>query len=118
MSVGELARYLLVSRRSLSGLIGRMERDGHVAGRPDGNDRRSRLVSMTASGREMWRTRALPKIHAYYERALADFSINDMAHTLHYLLKMIDNMQGLDAAVQSAGHEPFTKALQTGHQPR
>ena len=39
MSVGDLARYLLVSRQSLSGLIGRMERDGHVAGRPDGNAR-------------------------------------------------------------------------------
>lgn len=117
MSVGDLARYLLVSRQSLSGLIGRMERDGHVAGRPDGNDRRSRLVSMTASGREIGARAHCPR-STPTTSALADFSINDMAHTLHYLLKMIDNMQGLDAAVQSAGHEPFTKALQTGHQPR
>ena len=28
MSVGSLARYLMVSRQNLSGLIGRMERDG------------------------------------------------------------------------------------------
>ena len=30
MSIGDLARYLMVSRQNLSGLIGRMERDGHV----------------------------------------------------------------------------------------
>ncbi len=28
-----------------------------------------------------------PKIHAYYEQVLADFSINDAARMLHYLLK-------------------------------
>ncbi|MDF2465693.1 MAG: transcriptional regulator, partial [Ramlibacter sp.] len=31
MSMGDLARYLMVSRQNLSGLIGRMQRDGHVA---------------------------------------------------------------------------------------
>ena len=40
---------------------------------------------------------AQPKILAYYEEILADFSINDLTHTLHYLLKMLDNMQRLDA---------------------
>jgi DNA-binding MarR family transcriptional regulator len=30
MSVGDLARYLMVSRQNLSGLISRMERDGHL----------------------------------------------------------------------------------------
>src|SRR5690606_8100144 len=34
MSVGDLARSLMVSRQNLSGLIGRMERDGHVASAP------------------------------------------------------------------------------------
>ena len=100
MSIGDLARYLLVSRQNLSGLISRMEDHGHVRTAPDGRDRRSRLVTMTDSGRDVWQVRALPKIHAYYERALADFSIADMTHTLHYLLKMIDNMQQLDADPQ------------------
>jgi DNA-binding MarR family transcriptional regulator len=106
MSIGDLARYLLVSRQNLSGLISRMERDGHVASAPDGRDRRSRLVTMTQSGREVLMVRALPKIHAYYERALADLSINDMTHTLHYLLKILENMQELDAEAQDkAGDE-------------
>ncbi len=97
MSVGDLARYLMVSRQNLSGLIGRMERDGHLVVAPDERDRRSRVVKMTASGRHVWQDLALPKIHAYYEQILADFSINDVTHTLHYLLKMLENMQKIDA---------------------
>jgi DNA-binding MarR family transcriptional regulator len=96
LSIGELARYLMVSRQNLSGLISRMERDGHVVVAPDGRDRRSRVVRMTDSGRHVWQVLALPKIHAYYDRILADFSVNDVTHTLHYLLKMLENMQRLD----------------------
>ncbi len=96
MSIGELARYLMVSRQNLSGLIGRMERDGHVAVVPHGQDRRSRVVTMTPSGRHVWQDLAQPKIRAYYEQALEGFSVNDMAHVLHYLLKIVENMQKLD----------------------
>lgn len=97
MSIGDLARYLMVSRQSLSGLIGRMERDGHLAVQLDARDRRSRIVTMTPSGRRVWDVLAQPKIRAYYEEVLSDFSINDVAHTLHYLLKMLGNMERVDA---------------------
>ena len=96
MSVGDLARYLMVSRQNLTGLIGRMERDGHVAVLPDERDRRSRLVTMTKSGRHVWEVLAQPKIRAYYGEVLGDFSINDVTHALHYLLKILDNMKRLD----------------------
>lgn len=96
MSVGDLARYLMVSRQNLAGLISRMERDGHICTAPDGRDRRSRLVTMTASGREVWAVKAQPKIHDYYEQALEGFSTNDLTHTLHYLLKLLENMKRLD----------------------
>ncbi len=96
MSIGDLAKYLMVSRQNLAGLIGRMERDGHVAIGADSTDRRSRIVRMTPSGRRLWQASALPKIRAYYDEVLADFSINDVAHTLHYLLKMLNAMQRLD----------------------
>jgi len=96
MSVGDLARYLMVTRQNLSGLISRMERDGHICSAPDGRDRRSRLVNMTESGREVWLVQAQPKIHDYYEQALAGFSTNDITHSLHYLLKLLDNMRRLD----------------------
>jgi len=96
MSIGDLAKYLMVSRQNLAGLVGRMERDGHVAIMQDERDRRSRLVTMTDSGRHVWRVLALPKIRSYYEAVLADFSINDRAHTLHYLLKILENMKRID----------------------
>ncbi|HMX09310.1 MAG TPA: MarR family transcriptional regulator [Burkholderiaceae bacterium] len=96
MGVGDLARYLMVSRQNLSGVLSRMERDGHIAIAPDGRDRRARLITMTDSGRHVWQDLALPKIHAYYEEILKDFSVNDITHTLHYLLKMLENMQRVD----------------------
>jgi DNA-binding MarR family transcriptional regulator len=96
MSVGDLARYLMVSRQNLAGLISRMERDGHIGSATDGRDRRSRLVTMTESGREVWTVKAQPKIHGYYEQVLDGFSTNDLTHTLHYLLKLLDNMKRLD----------------------
>ncbi len=104
MSVGDLARYLMVSRQNLSGLIGRMERDGHVHSAPDGRDRRSKLIQMTDTGREVWVVQAQPKIHAYYAQALADFSIGDITHSLHYLLKLLDNMKRLDTEEEPAPH--------------
>jgi len=98
MSIGDLARYLMTSRQNLSGLIGRMERDGHIACAPDPRDRRSRLVTMTDSGRQVWLVEAQPKIHGYYEQALDGFSVNDITHSLHYLLKLLENMQRIDSA--------------------
>jgi len=103
MSIGDLARYLMVSRQNLSGIIGRMEREGHVAVAPSGQDRRSRVVTMTKSGRHVWQVLAQPKIHAYYNEILADFSINDLTHTLHYMLKILKNMQRSDAQRYSTG---------------
>jgi DNA-binding MarR family transcriptional regulator len=96
MSVGDLARYLMVSRQNLSGLISRMERDGHVSTQADARDRRSRLVCMTGPGRKLWVSQATPKIEAYYEAVLDNFSSDDMTHTLHYLLKLLDNMKRVD----------------------
>ena len=105
MSIGDLAKYLMVSRQNLSGLISRMERDGHVAIGPDPQDRRSRVVTMTRSGSHVWHAQALPKIRAYYEDILGDFSVNDLTHMLHYLLKMLENMQRVDQARLGSGEE-------------
>jgi DNA-binding MarR family transcriptional regulator len=107
MSIGDLARYLMVSRQNLAGLIGRMERDGHVAIAADPDDRRSRIVTMTASGRRVWQVLAQPKIRAYYEQVLTDFSVNDIAHALHYLLKMLNAMQRLDQGESMDGDQPI-----------
>ena len=105
MSIGDLARYLMVSRQYLAGLVGRMERDGHVAIVQDERDRRSRLVTMTESGRHVWRDLARPKIRAYYDQVLQDFSVNDTVHTLHYLLKILENMKRIDDGATDANAE-------------
>lgn len=103
MAMGDLARYLMVSRQNLSGLIGRMERDGHVHLVPDGRDRRSRRVQMTEAGWKAWSVDALPKISAYYDQVLEGFSSNDMLHTVHYLLRLLENMEKVDVAQGQAG---------------
>ena len=100
MSVGDLARYLMVSRQNLSGLLSRMERDGHLKLLADARDRRAKLVTMSAHGRRVWQQDAQPKIRAYYEAALTDFSTGDLTHTLHYLLKLLGNMEKIDQAAQ------------------
>ena len=112
MSIGDLARYLMVSRQNLSGLISRMERDGHVAVAASGQDRRSRVVTMTESGRHVWQVLAQPKIRAYYDEILGDFSVNDLTHTLHYLLKILANMQQLDEERHSADEDAETQPLE------
>jgi DNA-binding MarR family transcriptional regulator len=96
MKLGDLARYLMVSRQNLAGVVGRLQRDGRLESAGDPQDGRSRLVRMTSDGRQVWRRHALPKIHGYYEQALDGFSVDDMVHTVHYLLKMLDNMRRID----------------------
>jgi len=59
---------------------------------------------MTETGRRVWQVDAQPKIFAYYEDTLTGFSVNDIAHTLHYLLKLLENMQRIDNA-QGGGRE-------------
>jgi DNA-binding MarR family transcriptional regulator len=75
-----------------------MERDGRVQTGPDPADRRSRIISMSDAGRRLWQDEALPKIHGYYGQVLDGFSVNDVTHSLHYLLKLLDNMQRVDDA--------------------
>ena len=96
MNIAELARYLMLSRQNLAGVVGRMERDGHLISAPDPNDRRSRLVTMSPKGRRVWKTLAEPKIRAYYDEALDGFAFKDMVHMLHYLQLMLENMTKLD----------------------
>ena len=85
------------------GGAGRLERAGHLVSAPDPSDRRSRLIQMTDNGREVWRNFALPKIRDYYDLALKNFSTNDIVHTVHYLLKILNNMQALDVGGDSEG---------------
>lgn len=101
MSVNELAQFLLVSRQSLSGVVGRLERDGLILRVRDDNDGRSRRVRLTESGAALWADQVMPRIFAYYDSALDGFSIDDQIHTLHYLNGLLANLARMD--VDAAG---------------
>ncbi len=97
MSVGDLARYLAVSRQSLAGVISHLESEGLIAGTPDPHDGRSRLLRLTPHGFETWHKRAIPLIRDFYEDAAAGLSVEDMSHALHYFVRLFDNMSAIDA---------------------
>ena len=96
MSVGDLARYLKVSRQSLAGIIRRLENDRLIDNVPDPSDGRGRLLQLTDLGRTRWDNNALPRINDYYDQAVAGLSIEDLSHALHYLLRLLDNMTEID----------------------
>ena len=58
-------------------------------------------MTLTADGLHLWHELATPKIRAYYEQALAGFSVEDVSHALHYLVKILDNMAAIDAASEA-----------------
>ena len=92
MAVGDLTRYLKVSRQSLAGVVGRLEHDGLVVSEQDPHDRRSRRYRLTSAGRQRWQERTLPRIERFYDDAVAGLSIEDMSHALHYLVRILYNM--------------------------
>jgi len=91
MSVGELSRYLLVSRQNLAGILTRLERDGLIERVTDEEDRRSRKVKLSAKGEELWVALAEP-IRNFYDQALKGFSFDDRLEFIHYISLLQRNM--------------------------
>lgn len=98
--VGELTRFLMVSRQNLTGILARLERDALIERVVSPHDSRSRLIRLTEHGRHLWRTEMSALIADFYNEALEDFSTTDKIHAIHYLdkilskLKMIEEKQG------------------------
>ena len=91
MSVGELSRYLLISRQNLSGVLARLERDGYTQRVVGSEDRRFRKVRLTPRGEELWAGLAEP-IGKFYDDALTGLSFDDRLALLHYVGVMQVNM--------------------------
>ena len=94
MTVNGLSHYLLVSRQNLTGLLGRLERDGLIERLTSEEDRRSRKVKLSAKGEAQWAAIADP-IHAFYDAALKGFSFDDRLTFIHYLSRLQRNMAQL-----------------------
>ncbi|HVY45608.1 MAG TPA: MarR family transcriptional regulator [Minicystis sp.] len=58
ISAGELAALLHVHPSTLTGVLGRLEARGVVARRPDPNDKRRALLSLTSKGQKLDKVRA------------------------------------------------------------
>ena len=94
MSIGELSRYLLVSRQNLTAILSRLERDGLIERTTGETDRRSRKVRMTEKGEALWLALAEP-IHRFYDSALQGFSFDDRLAFIHYITRLQKNMAEL-----------------------
>jgi DNA-binding MarR family transcriptional regulator len=91
MSIGDLSRFLLVSRQNLNGLLSRLERDGLLARVTSEDDRRSRKVKLSAEGAVLWNKLQDP-IHNFYDAALKGLSFDDRLAFIHYFTKLQTNM--------------------------
>ncbi len=94
MSIGDLSRFLLVSRQNLTGLLSRLERDGLIERVTSEDDRRSRKVRLSPQGIVLWKKLQGP-IHNFYNQALKDLSFDDRLAFIHYFTKLQTNMSKL-----------------------
>ena len=94
MSIGDLSRFLLVSRQNLTGLLSRLERDGLIERVTSEDDRRSRMVKLSTQGEVLWQELQDP-IHSFYDQALKDLSFDDRVAFIHYFTKLQTNMSKL-----------------------
>ncbi|MDO8449186.1 MAG: MarR family transcriptional regulator [Rhodoferax sp.] len=94
MSIGDLSRFLLMSRQNLTGLLSRLERDGLIERVTSEDDRRSRTVKLSAQGEVLWQQLQDP-IHNFYDEALKGLSFDDRVAFIHYFTKLQNNMSKL-----------------------
>ncbi len=94
MSVGELSRYLIVTRQNLTGILDRLERDGVVERVQGSEDRRTKSVKLTAKGQKLWAA-LRPLIYGFYDAALEGFCQEDRLIFTTYINKLQNNMSAL-----------------------
>lgn len=87
LSVKQLMEFLMVSRQSLTAILDRLEAAGLVERVKTDGDGRLRHVRLTQAGTKMW-SKLLPKIHGFYESALADLSLEEA----FLLMRLLDRL--------------------------
>ena len=94
ISVGDLSEHLLVSRQSLTGTLDLMLNKKYIKKVTNPRDKRSKLIQITPKGRTLWSNLQLP-ITEFYQSALEGISFDDQTSILHYLNKIISNMEAM-----------------------
>ncbi|MBB3953867.1 MarR family winged helix-turn-helix transcriptional regulator [Novosphingobium sediminicola] len=88
LTMGEISRALLVSNGNVTSIVRQLSEQGIIDSRPDPNDRRAAIVSMTAQGREYFKT--LADAHSrWVHEALSCFPADHQAH----LLTLLDQLK-------------------------
>ena len=90
--MGRLADLTSVDRTTLTRTLGLMEDAGLISRREQKSDRRSLAISLTAQGRWMF-ARILPLTLAETDRALTDFSADEIGGLKDWLRRMADNLK-------------------------
>ncbi len=101
MTVSELCAYLMVSRQNMTGLLSRLEERNVVSRTIDPEDQRSRRITLTSKGKELWAI-IMPLIDGFYEDASAGLSYDDRISCVHFLNRLLDNMREIDKKQNSA----------------
>lgn len=94
MSVGELSRYLLISRQNLTGILDRLERDKMIERVQGNEDRRTRSVKLTQKGDQLWAA-LRPLIFAFYDAALEGFTLEERRQLTTFINRLQRNMSAL-----------------------
>ena len=89
----EVARFVGLDASAVTRLLDRLEEKGLLARRPNGSDRRSVMLELTAEGKELF-----PKLAACSketkEKFLQGVTQEDAATLLRIIKKMLDNADG------------------------
>lgn len=101
LSQSELARIARVEQSSMAQLLNRMERDGLIERVPDPADKRSRLISLTATA-----SRHMPKGKAILDAtsriALAGFNVKEIDQLAGLMARINANLQAAADEVHGA----------------
>jgi len=90
----ELAAMAQIEQPAMAELLGRMERDGHIRRTPDPRDRRSSLISLTASAKKKLAP-AREAFIAAHQEALSGFSETEIVQFMAFLERTVSNLEGL-----------------------
>jgi DNA-binding MarR family transcriptional regulator len=94
MQIGDLSRFLLMSRQNLTNLLARLERDGLIERVTNSDDRRSKSIKLSAKGEVLWK-KLQESIHMFYGQALKNLSFDDRIAFVHYFTVLQGNMSKL-----------------------
>ncbi|MGI9228943.1 MAG: MarR family winged helix-turn-helix transcriptional regulator [Gammaproteobacteria bacterium] len=76
LTMGELSRWLMVSKGNLTGIAERLSEDGYIKREPTPTDRRSFVVTLTADGRRLYKKMEI-EYEKLLERLFADVPLDD-----------------------------------------